>query len=114
MNLKARMVDVELNLIPAKKETPRHAYSFDPLEYCWLWLSSPATRASIHQVLEEFIDVGFELWHGNAWMEQVRSTLGHFTYFENTLPARQVLQRVAQRAGVYQGETWILGVEDVA
>lgn len=92
MQIKAKLVDIELQSIPPEKETPGYAYYFDPWEYCSLWLSSPSTRASIHQGMDEFVDNVVELWHGDAWMESVRSTSGHFSFIlENNGCDRVVL-----------------------
>lgn len=80
LQIKGKLVDVELQSIPPKRETPRYAYYFDPSQYCQLWLSSPSIRVSIHQGMGEFVDVARELWHGDAWMESVRTTSSRFPY----------------------------------
>lgn len=49
LQIKGKLVDVELQSIPPQKKTPRHVYYFGPFEYYQLWLSSPSTRASIYQ-----------------------------------------------------------------
>ncbi|KAH0613679.1 uncharacterized protein H6S33_005565 [Morchella sextelata] len=82
MQLKGKLVDVDLRQIPPKKETPRNAYFFEPSEYCKVWLSSPTIRQSLHQGLGEYVDVASELWHGDAWMESMRSTSGSFAYIK--------------------------------
>lgn len=85
MHMKSRLVQVDLSSKPPKKETPRNAYYFDPSEYCRIWLSNPSMRANIHQGLGEFVSVASELWHGDAWMESVRSTSGKFAYINESV-----------------------------
>ncbi|KAI5836953.1 hypothetical protein DFP73DRAFT_532340 [Morchella snyderi] len=83
MSVKGKLVDVDLRQIPPKKETPRNAYYFDPSEYCKIWLSSPTISRSLHQGLGEYVDVASELWHGDAWMESVRSTSRLFPFIHD-------------------------------
>ncbi|KAI5839754.1 hypothetical protein DFP73DRAFT_529914 [Morchella snyderi] len=80
MSLKGSLVEVDLRQIPPKKETPRHAYYFEPSEYCKIWLSSKDIRNSIHQGLGEYADISSEFWHGDAWMESIRTTSGQFAF----------------------------------
>lgn len=78
LNIKARPVDISWGVAPPKPESPRWAYYFDTSEYCRFWLSNPALSNLLHCGFGEIIGNPTELWHGDAWMESVRSTSGNF------------------------------------
>lgn len=83
-NIKARRVGVSTDLIPPKTENPRLAYYFDVSEYCKLWMSD--AKLNIHTDMGVIVDNPTELWHGNAWMESVRSTSGKFARINGDSP----------------------------
>lgn len=86
LNIKARPVDINLDATPPKSESPRWAYYFNTSEYCRLWLSNPKLNPLIHKGFGEIVDTPTELWHGDAWMESVRSTSGNFARIHEHLP----------------------------
>lgn len=85
LNIKARPVDISLNVTPPKSESPRRAYYFNTSEYCRLWLSNPNLSPLIHQGFGEIVESPTELWHGDAWMESVRSTSGQFAKIQDDI-----------------------------
>lgn len=87
LDIKARPVDVSLNVTPPKTENPRWAYYFNSADYCRLWLSNPKLNPLIYKGLGQIVDVPTELWHGDAWMESVRSTSGKFARIQEIGPS---------------------------
>lgn len=76
--IKARPVEISLTVAPPKSSTPRLAYYFDVSHYCKIWLSNPRITSRLHMGLGRIVESPTELWHGDAWMESVRSTSGEF------------------------------------
>ncbi|KAI5839144.1 hypothetical protein DFP73DRAFT_460823, partial [Morchella snyderi] len=76
--IKSRSVDVSLDVTPPKTQNPRRGYYFDISEYVHLWLSSPHMRPKLHLGMGVIVDNPSEYWHGDAWLESVRTTSGEF------------------------------------
>lgn len=75
-HIKARRIAISSTATPPKTETPKSAYYFDPSEYSRLWLNDP--KLELHLGLGVIVDSPTELWHGDAWLESVRTTSGEF------------------------------------
>ncbi|KAH0604137.1 uncharacterized protein H6S33_007168 [Morchella sextelata] len=76
--IKACPVGLNLDVTTPKTEDHRLAYYFDTTEYCKPWLSDPKIRHNLHIDMGVIVENPTELWHGDAWMESVRSTSGVF------------------------------------
>ncbi|KAI5838707.1 hypothetical protein DFP73DRAFT_599637 [Morchella snyderi] len=84
LHIKSRPIDINLEATPPKTDTPGTAYYFDISEYCRMWLSNP--KMVLHQGFGELVDHPSELWHGDLWMESVRSTSGRYAQLEGGVP----------------------------
>lgn len=89
LSIKARKVEIALQSVPPKTESPGFAYRFSIMEYCDIWLSNPSLRKNMHFGLGEIVDTFSELWHGDVWMESVRTSSGQFGRIMET-PASNV------------------------
>lgn len=79
--IKARPVHISSDATPPKTEIPKPAYYFDTSEYSRLWLNDP--KLVLHLGMGMIVDNPTELWHGDAWLESVRTTSGDFARVGN-------------------------------
>ncbi|KAF8461850.1 hypothetical protein BDZ91DRAFT_699236 [Kalaharituber pfeilii] len=76
--IKAHTFVPESECLPPQSKTPASAYYFDLKEYAALWQSDSKIMSNLHTGFGEFVDVYSELWHGDAWLESVRTSSGEF------------------------------------
>lgn len=84
--IKAHKFTPDAEQLPPQSDAPATAYFFDLKEIAAIWQSDPAIFQHLYQGFGEFVDIYSEFWHGDTWLESVRSTSGQFALLPGGTP----------------------------